>query len=441
MKKILALLVIVPLAALGGIKGYAWYTVKQSMDEIVIALQPFATLTYGGVGASLTGRISVKDITIASPAIGAHLRIEELGISTPNLLTLLTLETDLRSDRIPDEMGLQIEHLRIPMEALARFEQNQDDADRFMDTAYALGCGDVERIGMAELAEMGYSDFDFSLDVSVERTGVSNMVKMVMDLNWHGGGSYTLTSRVPDARTVGQLLTSLEPPSLSFHLDSARYNSKQVAFCSRKAGVEPKTYVEQHVNLLRQRLADTGILLSDTLYGAYRKYLGEGETITISFNPTDMSSLQRINFYAPKDIPTVIGLEFHSGDELINYKIDWDTKKFRAALRGAPVEQAALKKQTTIGESDGEQPTARKRQAERPKKPALQPRGYVQVDKTTLGEYLNYLARVKTVTGRRFDGKLLRIEGTSIQLRVKFGGGAATLPIRLSDISSVQIFR
>jgi len=441
MKKILALLVIVPLAALGGIKGYTWYTVKQSVDEIVVALQPFAAVTYGGVGTSLTGRISVKDIAIASPAIGANLRIEELGISTSNLLTLLTIETDLRSNRIPDDMGLQIEHLRIPMEALARFERNQDDAGRFMDTGFALGCGDVERLGMAELAEMGYSDFDISLDLSVERTGVHDMMKMIVDLDWHGGGSYTATSRVPDARTMGKLLASLEPPSLSFHLDSAQYNSKQVAFCSRRAGVEPKAYVEQHVNLLRQRLEDAGILLSDNLYGAYRKYLTLGETITISFNPTDMSSLQRINYYAPKDIPAIIGLEFRSGDEIIDYKIDWDKNKIRAALTGAPIEHAALKKQMTVGESNSEHPTTQERRAEKPKKPALRPRGYVDVDKTTLGEYLNYLARIKTVTGRRFDGKLLQIEGSSIQLRVRFGGGAATLPIQLSDISSVQIFR
>jgi len=420
MKKILAALVILPLAVFGGVKAYAWYQVKQSVDQIVVAARPFATITYGGIGTSLSGRVSVKDVNIVSPMIAADLAIEEVAISAPDLPTLLSMERKFKLNEVPERIGVEVKHLRIPIEVLASLEASKSDAEKAMDAAYAVGCGDIERIGLDEMVEMGYTSFDVSLRSSVERTGVGNAVKTVTELDWHDGGMITLVARVPDARAMGRLMAAEIPPSISIHIDSARFHEKLIAFCAGKAGMDTEPYVDHHVALIKERLQGSGVELSDSLYSAYQRYLGDGEPIAISFNPADMASVANLANYSPEDIPAVLGLELRVNDEVIDYDIGWNEKQNAAAVAEKPVEQD---------------------RQERAEKVAPAPRGYVLVDKATLGEHLNGTVRVETVTGRRLTGRLLGATEKSIQMRVRLGGGAATIPIRLNDIDSVQVYR
>ena len=71
-----------------------------------------------------------------------------------------------------------------------------------------------------------------------------------------------------------------------------------------------------------------------------------------------------------------------------------------------------------------------------PKKPV----GYVTVAPDKLAQHVNAMVRIRTVSGKRFNGQLVRVSKGTAEVKIRMGGGSATLPVRLADIKDSKVF-
>ncbi|MDX1431960.1 MAG: hypothetical protein R3286_05875 [Gammaproteobacteria bacterium] len=431
MKKVLLALILMPAIAYGSVKGYAWYKVTSAMDEIVVAMTPFANVTYGGVGTSLAGSVSVHDLRIYSPAMQLDMSIEEVRVSAPNLQTLLNIEDELRSQKVPEELGLHLVHARMPTSAVANMQAMsvRSEFDEYFASLATLGCGDVKRIDAAELIEMGYHQLDMSMSIKVRRNAVSNYMDMRMEAEWHDGGRYFVDAQIPGDGSLNNLMASGNTPRFSFDIENAAYNERLVTYCAEKSGQDADGFVATHVDLLKSHLEAAGVSLNEELYDAYRDYLAGGDNITISINPDDPTLLQHIGMYQPTDMLTILGVEMSVAGRPVTYEVDWNQRKFEAALAGELPAPSA---------SDDEQQANAASPA--PAEPEPHKRAYVDVDKAELANFAESSVRLKTVTGRLIEGRLKGVEKDTVWLHVRVRGGAATLPILLGDISSAKVY-
>lgn len=430
MKKVLLALILMPAVAYGGIKGYAWYKVKTAVDEMVVAMTPFANVTYDGIGTSLTGSISVHDIKIYSPLVQLDMSIDEVRITAPNLQTLLNMEDELRSQKVPEEIGLHLVHMRVPTSTLSNMQQMsvQSEYDKYFANLATLGCGDVHGIDADELIEMGYHQLDMSLSMTVRRNAVNNYMDMRMDAEWHEGGRFFLDAQIPGDGSLNNIMSSQSTPRFSFDVENAAYNDRLIAYCAEQSGQDPEAFVATHLDLLKSHLSAAGLDLNDRLYDAYRDYLTKGENITVSINPDDPTMIQHIGMYPPTDMLTILGVEMSIGGRPVDYEINWDQQKFEAAVSGKlPAPGARSDEQMAAANAEPAEPEARKR-------------GYVDVDKRELEQFPESLVRLKTVTGRLLEGRLKGVEKDTVWLHVRVRGGAATLPILMGDITSAKVF-
>ena len=58
----LLVLACAPMFVYGGVKGYAYFTVRSQVQEMIRLVSPFVEVSYGGIGSSFDGTFSVEDV-------------------------------------------------------------------------------------------------------------------------------------------------------------------------------------------------------------------------------------------------------------------------------------------------------------------------------------------------------------------------------------------
>ncbi len=428
MKKILLLVVLVA-AVIAGIKGFIYYKVTDQLDEAIAILSPFAQISYETVSSDLDGGVTVEGVKVKAYGNGLNVDIDEIVVKFPNLQTLLFIGEDLKKQRAPEAMSLSLRHVRMDLQSLKPYmTMLQAQSQQPFQDYSLLGCGDLEKSDPLKVLQvLGYSELDSTMNLGYSWDRSSKNLTIKSAFRWH---EMTSSEAVIDLGGIAALSTMamMSEPELkriSVSLDDEGYNARLVEHCAASQGISGDDFIVLHMAMLRSALAEQGVKLGENLYEVYRYYLSSEGPLKLQMYPGSMQQLANLDMFKPNDLPALLGLEIHKGDEVIrDISFDWDEGKFKetmAALEPKPenkVEEAETNKEPTQQEA-----------------PLT---SYVDVKTSNLASQMHNNLRIKTFDNRRLEGVLKKVTDTRIFIDVPMGGGSATLPISIADISQVK---
>ena len=298
-----------------GAKGYLYYKARQGIESAVLMMSPHVDLKYGGISSTISGELTLDNVSMRLAGYSDEIVIGRLGIKTPNFLALLNL-SELSSGssqgKAPEYFGLIAEAIQISADA----DYYQD----FYKTSIAaiapsdLGQGGVQCVGKygyspRTLKSLGYSNLTMSISMIFRQVDNNYITEMGIDIVDMVDFDMTISM-------AGNLMsglargTSYRPKLRELHMKitDQSLNSRVEKYCT-KLGLTPEQILRAHLNALRYMGKMQGIVFDEYVIDPYKQYLAGKPTLVVTAKPREPLDLERISRYQPSDVPALLNLE------------------------------------------------------------------------------------------------------------------------------------
>ena len=426
MKKLILALFVLLVGSVAGVYFYINYKVKENVDSVIEAVKPVARITYGKIGNNMNGTIVIRNISI-SRADGVNANIDSIQLVLPSLRDLMNMMDMFRSNRLLSGMHLNINHLRTDISVITGMLKSvKDGKSSIADRVNTLGCGDVKILNLKNLADLGYTDADISLNIGYKYHEASNIVDMSVDIIGHDVASVSMNMEIPGITSyTGIANRENNINNVSFEFQDLGFNSRMTEYCAKKINSSPSEYLENHFKLVRKTLTEGNVILSEDIYNAYKQFLVNQAKIKMDFNPPSSVGLKYLDMYQPKDWVSVLGIDVYVNDKkLDDMSMNWNKNLTADSLFR---EQSESTVNNAVPGGGGTVPVSPVASSQ------------VKIDNSDLGNYLNKLIRVETTSGRKYTGILKGESNDSISVLIKIGKGNARLPILKTQIKNVVL--
>lgn len=429
MKKVLLLILLVAVIV-GGVKGFIYYKVTTQLDDAIVALSPFVRISYEGVSSSLEGKVNVHGVKVNIYGSNLEVAIDEVGVNFSNLKTLLFIGDDLKRQRLPERMGLTLHHVRMDLQSLKPYmTMLQSQSQQPFQDYSLLGCGALEKADpLNVLQQLGYSELDSSMKLAYRWDRASGRFTVDSEFRWHEMTNSAVIIEFDQiaALTVAAFASEPELKRISINVEDEGYNARLLAHCAADQNVTSDEFITLHMAMLKAALAEQGVSFGERVFDAYRYYLKAEGGLMLQMRPGGMQQLANLDMYKASDIPDLLGLEIHMGDEVIrDIEFNWDERKFKQTMASL-VEQPKAQDKDVVAA-----PKAMQQESSGPK--------FAEIKPSMLATQMHQTLRITTADKRKLEGVLKKVTDERIFIDVLMGGGSATLPVRIEDISLVKV--
>ena len=226
----------------GGLRGFAWYLVKEGMDNLKKGFSQYADISYGSIYSSpkIDGTVGVDKLVIRSKMTSDELKIQSIRISYPDIFQLITA----KKDGMPNSMRASITGMNIDLDgpmltSLSKELQSRNEASMEKPGVSpmnfsTLGCGSVNSIGIDELTRMGYSSLVMDIDMDYSYEKIKNLFKWNATVRMKDMSMVKMNVAMRIAPTDILLRKKIKPVIDSVHVEStdAGYAAARNRFCA-----------------------------------------------------------------------------------------------------------------------------------------------------------------------------------------------------------------
>lgn len=411
MRKLLILVVLLPVLAYAGIKGYLWYSIYSHMEDIRNAAAPVATIEYKDIRASLSGPFGVSSITIEPHIVADKIRIGSALVHTDGLRDLYELWKNVFDEKVPDRLKVSLNRISINLDGeMASLLASNQKSNLFGTPLDAMACGDREFFSPTDLVAMGYDklSIDAKIDYGVNRA--KDSVDMFVKFGVRDAASLAIDVSVPrsQAPTSQRQLTLQIPQFMDFsiNVEDLSFNERRNQFCAKVTGVTNTEFVDRHIEEVRAYAEDYGLSLSGELLAAYRKYMTESGNVTITANPLDPVNPIILLTMNPRQLLEWLSLDVNIAGQNVHELMTF----------------AAVEKQPE--------------QEDRPK---IVPDTYKPTSVAELDQHVNRLLKIRTLDGKLHHAYLSVVNQDALVLTQELVGGSATFRVPIEQIDEVRV--
>jgi len=317
MKHLLIGLVLLVGLGYGGAKGYIYYKVSEQVDAVIPMMTPYADIQYGGISSTLTGELTLEDVSIQISGYHDAIKIGRLGINTPGFLDLLKLSnmssgSGLAKDGPPEYFGLLAENIRIP--ASADYYR-----DYYAENIKALAPTDIRQGGVQcvgkygysprTLKALGYDELVISMSVIMRQADTHFLAEVDLDIvdMVDVEVEVTMAGELMQGASMGM---SYQPMlrGMQIKLTDKSLNKRTVKYCT-ELGLTPAQILRAHINALQHAGSTVGIEFDKRVIEPYKEYLTAKSTFVATVRPREPLHLAKISHYKPSDVPALLNLE------------------------------------------------------------------------------------------------------------------------------------
>jgi hypothetical protein len=436
LKKILVGIIVVVIAAVGGVKFYLQMKYARNLDELANSMTPFAKMTYNDVNTTFDGDIIVTGLKVdVMGETPENITLREVRIKTPGFLYLLKDGSKMQAGNFPKKMKISLSGLEFSPEGMLM--QSLGQMTKVMNQQIVQyiepHCGDIEFMGPEQYKELGYESILSDLSVGYEFSDRDPAVHMT--INWQTANMGSIDMRMelrgvaaPSVHTVmatgAPLLSNV---SLTYYDDS--YIARITDYCAKRSGLTKEQYIQRETNSDDRYYAIIwGFIPGQGLRDAYMQFLGNPQNVEIRLNPPSPVDISTIDKYSISDIPSLLGLNV-----AVNGKDISDL-----SIKPAPTELANLGIKSFDSVVSGEQVApipAQKTPVQRKSTSA-----YHEVAVKDLVDFIGKPVRIDIDTGDIREGWLTRIDKHQIVATKYVSGGELEYVIPLRNITKVEVY-
>lgn len=320
MKNLIVLAVIVAVSGYFGAKFYLHYRVSSGLDDALLMATPFADIRYGGVSSTMSGELSIDDITVRMNAFRDPLYIDKLSLITPGFFYLLKLDKLGKPGQefeIPESLGFSVEGVQASTSAdyvreIYSMGMQKVGSAADADAAAAV-CTGKYGYSPETLRQLGYEDLVMGMRVAYRQDDRNLYVDISADVE--DMYEVDVTLRLADKLSKESLMRGNYRPRMVEgrleYLDRS-LNQRTASLCSQKGLSDSEIELAQIDALLASGM-ESGIEFDDYVIGPYKEFLAGKSTFVLTAKPSEPISLSQIDLYKPSDVPALLNL---SGEAL-----------------------------------------------------------------------------------------------------------------------------
>lgn len=314
MKNLVIWAIVLVALGFGGAKWYLHNEVDDAMEMAVMMMSPFARVEYSGVSSTLSGELTIDDVTVLVDDFRDPIHIDRIGIDTPSFLTLLSLadfQEMATAGSMPDYVGFLVEGVRVPVDAdyfgklhsMRLAQLGVDDAE-----APAAKCVGKYGFSPEALRQLGYDQqvLSFRTRLRHDEAGFYFDVESDMDDMWDVQASVSMAGTFTSAISRG----SQYRPKLSelwMEFTDLSLNERVTEYCGR-LGLSPEEIFQAQIEAFRFIGEQNGIVFDEYMMEPYEEFLNGKSTLTITARPHEPVGLSQIGLYKPSDVPALLNL-------------------------------------------------------------------------------------------------------------------------------------
>jgi hypothetical protein len=369
-----------------GFKIYLYHQVKQAVDNMVLALSPYAHVQYGGITSGVDGTLGVERLRIEPRGVADVVTIDGVEIKTPGLMFLLRGWKIQEMRELPESLSLIVRGAEFGTDgALMRAMFGA------LDPGAAAGalhhCGEHRVLGIDELRKLGYHAVRMDARVGYEYAGTRNrnfaewtvrdMLSMKLDMEATG-----VSRRLFEMDDADAYLASV---SLSYR--DLALTRRIKAMCAEAAGISEEQYIEAQLALDDAGFQRAwGFVPGPGMREAYRNFLKQPGEIRVQVRPASDTNFEGLRYYKPQDAFEMLNPVVSVNGEVVS-DLSFHVQPGNASRAAAPAAAApapAPVEADAGAPADAEPPLRRERLAAAPK----QSRGYAPVATGALARHL-----------------------------------------------------
>ncbi len=424
MKKIIIAIFILSVVLFAAIKGSLWYFTQEFVKNQIIQAKPFAEISYKEIKSSFTGSTTISGITVSIPLINETLRIKSIQLIAPDLITLLTLNSQLEKNKLPASLSFLISGLSLDLNSdLMKKLDDPDIEPTLIETLSTLACGDVNRIGSNALSKMGYDT-------------ISNNIIFNYNFNSHNNTlNYKLKNHILDMTEInlsGTIrgvtdLNSLKEKEVQFgkvalEIIDDSYIKQKNKFCAKQGKRTVNKYINEHILQIEEYLLSYGVMPEDGLLNAYKAFIERPESIVIEANLAQLTGTSELISFQPNDFIQFIQLKLFVNDKRINeISIHIDKEKL---IENTHSENITIETPNEI----------RKKQAVKIKR-------YQIVSAANLQNFIGFRVKIETTAGKIHKGTLKIEKPGTFEIISRFRSGYISYFVPVNKIKKAHVFK
>ena len=317
MRNLIIWAIIVGTIGFFGTKWYMHKRVGEGVDMMVLMMSPWAQVEYNGISSTLTGELTIDNVSTYITGFKDELKIGHIGIDTPSFLTLMELGdigTGMTSvPEVPEYFGFIAKDVRFPVDAdyFKKLYRMMLETAGVGDDANSAAAKCVGKYGFSSeaLKGLGYDEQVLSMSIILRQLEQSYAMEMKLDVEdmWKMDAVMTLAGDMTAEFMKGTAYRpKLREMRIEFEDDSLieRVNK----YCDR-LGLTPEQIRTAQMDKLDYMGRENGIVFDEYMIEPYKKFLDEKTTLVVTAKPNEPISVTHIDLYAPADVPALLNLE------------------------------------------------------------------------------------------------------------------------------------
>ncbi len=430
--KILLLLAVLGVAAI----MTAQWKLNNELDDFAKKIGPFVDFRYESAKMGLTGEVEINEISLFLEPVSTTIEIGKVRFLAGTLLDMVFLGAKARKNEFPESGHLELVDVLIPFNDTLLRAINDDSPTTSFEILQAANCGNLEKLRIPELIEMGYgyvslsSKNYYSLDKysgSVVMNGSFDVEEMsYMDYQVNIGGVLSWIEYLKGFQT-GQFSSSSNLPHVSlldFRLQDRGYNQKLATYCAKKKNIEVEAYFSGHMDEIERMLKSGGMVISDEAKSAYLEGMQPESKVHWLIQPKATFDFEGVSYYTYDELIEQSGFSVSINDKPVESILDsWSGEAFNKIAARELVRRAKDDPESTHYKN------------------LKQTKKFQSVRLSSVGDYLNYKVRIVRNDKRKFVGKLSRVSKKQVWLTMYAGGGNAVIPLYRSRMRKLEVFK
>ncbi len=417
--RLVGILVVVAVAAYGGLKFVMHYKVDRALRDIEASLAGRAQLSYGAIDTDLRGAVRVHDLDILPAGAPQPIRVDLARVTGPHAGYFL-----FQQEQHPAALKLELigVHMALDDAMVAAMKEQFDEAAPAKPAGD--GCGNDEGPSPALLRELGMTelamDMSMSYRMDAERRQLAGAVELDVDGVENIQASVMLGDVSPDI-LAGDVQLDTMPTLVDMDLGvrvEPAFAERYLAACAKRRGQTVDQYRQGLIAEAKAGLTRAGLRLGPGLADALINFHHQWGEVMLALRPDEPINPMALLLGNTTDWPQKLGMEL--------------------ALNGVPVSDLRFELRPPNAEELAVM------MGEAPPKPKPKPRDryryvYHAVPLSALDQHVGASVRMQLRDQPARSGILMGVVANEARVEQRLHGGKITAHVPLADIVSVEV--
>ncbi|WP_157960507.1 hypothetical protein [Marinimicrobium alkaliphilum] len=430
MKRVIVGCLLVVIVVIFGGNYYYGRQVDKHLDDAARLMAAMGgSLEYDGTRITPGGDIRINGLRLY--AQGERLEIDRLVVRTGSMLGVHRLAMAVRKDRFPEQLGLSIEGMRLPLGGSGYNELDFMMGDSGGSFA-AAGCGDRTDFSAQDLVAMGYSTLVMDNHMDYRLIGGGELMELSISTHSHAmndvalKAEFFLGARSTGMQAIAMSMAQAQLHSVDLEYQDRGYAGRVIDFCQAETGLSREAFLEQHLEAWQGVWKMAGFEAGPNLTTAYRQFLQNPQHIGVRVTPQGRLGLAELA---------------GTSAELLMYQLQIsldvnrrDVGRFDLAVIGHEAQQAERRERRRA-----QSPALTNSESGAPASAQQPPESTGPIAVEELRRHLNAEVELRLRSGRQLQGRIRELGDHSLRLQIYQSGGHLTMPVTYADIAEAYL--